>query len=158
MDNKDIIELLLLHDLTELCFIIFNELDSHSFVNCRLVCHIWNDFIKYYFFEQPKGKKCLQMKLSSNFLSETYKPKITLISEIEKVSQVIADEENVCISTKSGSISMYNSHSLKHLWTLKVYDEMIQHCMDTKRIFVVTSDSSRDVGHIFILDRQKGKH
>ena len=34
---------------------------------------------------------------------------------------------------------------------------MVQFCMNKQHVFVATSDSSNDVGHIFILDRRNGQ-
>ena len=51
----DFIGLLLDYDLIEICFKIFSHLDGKSLANCRLVCHMWNSFIDFHFFEKPKG-------------------------------------------------------------------------------------------------------
>ena len=79
MEHEEVINyihLLLLHDLTSLCFQIFNYLDNKTFTNCRLVCHNWKNFIDHYFFELAKGKKCVNQRLSSNFFNEKYGPRI----------------------------------------------------------------------------------
>ena len=51
----DFIGLLLDYDLIEISFKIFSHLDGKSLANCRLVCHTWNSFIDFHFFEKPKG-------------------------------------------------------------------------------------------------------
>ena len=72
----DIIEKLLNHDLTSLCFYIFSHLDSKSFANCRSVCQLWKKYIDYQFYKANVGKKCLQDKLKNNFLNDCYQPKV----------------------------------------------------------------------------------
>ena len=78
----DIIEKLLNHDLTTLCFYIFSSLDSKSFANCRLVCHCWKNYLDYQFYEANVGKKCLQDKLKNNFLNDCYQPKVKLFIDV----------------------------------------------------------------------------
>ena len=65
MEEKivNIIDLLLERDLTDICFQIFNYLDNISFTNSRTVCHTWKNFIDYYFYGTPKGKKYLSLYL-----------------------------------------------------------------------------------------------
>ena len=72
----DIIEKLLNHDLTSLCFYIFSHLDSKSFANSRLVCQHWKKYLDYQFYKANVGKKCLQEKLKNNFLNDCYQPKV----------------------------------------------------------------------------------
>ena len=79
MENNDIIELLLLRDLTRICFQIFQQLDSKTIANSRLVCQVWKAFIDHQFFELPKGKQCLQEKITSNFLNKNYAPRIETV-------------------------------------------------------------------------------
>ena len=108
----NIMDLLLEHDLTDICFQIFNYLDNISFTNSRRVCHIWKNFIDYYFYGTPKGKKYLRQRVISNFFNENYQPKINkrdLISNLTKrkacdkdrVTSIQCDSTSISISTYS---------------------------------------------------------
>ena len=112
------IQLLLNRDLTRLCFQIFNELNSHSITNCRLVCQVWKEFIDYNFYQLPRGKKYLKQKLYSNFFNDEYTPRELHIDVPEPIFDIFADEKAVFISTEAGKVSKYEFHTLKHVWTL----------------------------------------
>ena len=100
-----IIELLLERDLTNLCFQIYNELDSKSLTNCRLVCHSWRNFIDHFFYELPKGKACLQRKLIKNVFGSEYVPTtktMTLDNDEDfgsSIYDIQADKSGICVST-----------------------------------------------------------
>ena len=100
-----IIELLLERDLTNLCFQIYNELDSKSLTNCRLVSHSWKDFIDHFFHELPKGKACLKRKLNENIFDSDYMPvtKTITLDEDEdfgsSIYDIQADKSGICVST-----------------------------------------------------------
>ena len=76
----------------------------------------------------------------------------------ETLKVKLLSNKSVCISTRSGLIFNYELHSLNHLWTLKVSDSVMKHCMNEENIFAVTSDRSKNVGHIFVIDRLLGIH
>ena len=128
--TENIFDLLLNRDLTELCYDVFENLNSESLTNCRLVCHQWKDFIDYHFYKLPKGQKCLQKKLTSNILNENYEAKIKTVKHKEELFAIVADEDGVCISTMAGSVSSYKLKTLEHIWTLKLCHFMVQHCMN----------------------------
>ena len=134
----DLIRFLLYYDLIELCFKIFNQLEAKSLTNCRLVSSHWKNFIDYQFNEMPKGRNSLRQKLLSNIFDENYKPGIKHLP-IEQPFHLVSDTKSICISNKSGSISNYNFHSLEHIWTVKVCDRSVLHCMNSDKVFVVTS-------------------
>ena len=103
-----IIELLLQRDMTNLCFQIYDELDSKSLTNCRLVCHSWRNFIDHFFYELPKGKACLKRKLYRNFFDDDYVPTtktITLDDDDEddgsSIYDIQADKSGICVSTST---------------------------------------------------------
>ena len=83
--TENIFDLLLNRDLTGLCYDIFENLNSESLTNCRLVCHQWKEFIDYHFYKLPKGKKCLQNKLTSNILNKNYEAKIKTVQHKEEL-------------------------------------------------------------------------
>ena len=80
----------------------------------------------------------MRQKLLSNIFDEDYKPEIKTLN-IEQPFHLVSDAKSVCVSNKSGSISNYNFHSLEHIWTVKVCDRSVLHCMNSDNVFVVTS-------------------
>ena len=154
----DLIKHLLEYDLIEIIYNIFSHLDGKSLTNCRVVCQDWKQFIDYQFNEFPKGQKCLQQKLITNLLDDTYEPKEITVHFIEEIYCIQADKDSVCVSTKFGNVSNYKFHTLEHLWTSKVCDQISQICMNTDRVFVGTSDTNCNYeGNIFIIDRATGQ-
>ena len=155
MENHDIIERLLLRDLTRLCFQIFQQMDSKTFANSRLVCQIWRTFIDHQFFELPKGKQCLQEKITSNYLNKNYAPRIETVVCETSLFDIQTDDKGICVSTTNGSVSNFElCGKMKLLWQIQLCDESIQLCMNKEKVFVVTSNA---IGHIFIINRTDGK-
>ena len=154
MENNDIIELLLLRDLTRICFQIFQQLDSKTFANSRLVCQVWKAFIDHQFFELPKGKQCLQEKITSNFLNKNYAPRIETVLCETSLFDVQADSLGICVTTMNGSVFNFElCGTMKLLWKIQLCDESLQLCMSKEKVFVVTSNA---IGHIFIINRTDG--
>ena len=139
MDSKDFIQLLLNCDLTGICFDIFSHLDSKSFANCRLVNQQWKNFIDYYFFNLPKGRNWIKKTIAENVLDENYQHKTDILEHEDKLFALVADEDSVCVTTYSGKVFNYELFSFKNLWTLKLCDDTVQHCMDKEKVYVVSS-------------------
>ena len=125
-DQINIINSLLDYDLTRICFKIFCNLDSLSLSNCRLVCHQWRDFIDYNFFNLPRGIEWTRSKIIKNALNKDFTPKETFANHEEEMYGIEADQNGVCITTYSGSISYYEPRTLKHKWTMKVFTALVQ--------------------------------
>jgi len=151
-NSENIIDSLLERDLTFLCFQIFNELDSQSLTNCRLVCHSWKCFIDYQFFSLPKGQKCIQSKLTANLLNKDFVPRTITKEHKEELFSVMADKSIISVTTTSGTVTQYDFESLEEQWNLKLSNGVVQHCMNAKYIFVVDCE----FGNIFIVDRKHG--
>lgn len=137
--ETDIIELLLQRDLTELCYQIFQHLDSKNIANSRLVCHLWRNFIDFQFFELPKGKSCIKQKLIANILNEDFEPKVNQVTLSNEIFDIQVDRNSVVVALKSGDISSFDFDSLKSQWSKKICDSHLQICMNQSRIFAVTS-------------------
>ena len=137
--ETDIIELLLQRDLTELCYQIFQNLDSKNIANSRLVCPLWRNFIDYQFFELPKGKSCIKQKLIANILDEDFEPKVNQVTLSNEIFDIQVDKNSVVVALKSGDISSFDFDSLKSQWSKKICDSHLQICMNQFRVFAVTS-------------------
>ena len=151
----NIIELLLNRDCTRLCFQIYNELDSTSLANCRLVCQDWKIFIDHHFYQLSRGRRCLQQKLTSNFLNPNYHPKVTEIAVSNRIFDIQADVDGIFVATENGEVTKHDFHSLNQIWSLNVGfpDECLQLSIDKERVYAVTSNA---VGHVFIINRAEG--
>ena len=67
-----------------------------------------------------------------------------------KLFSIIADKSGNSVTTTRGTVTQYDFESLEEKWDLNISNGVIQHCMNSKHIFVVDSD----FGHIFIVDRK----
>ena len=157
-DQINIINSLLNYDLTNICFTILANLDSLTLSNCRLVCHQWRDFIDYNFFNLPRGIEWTRTKIVENALNKDFIPKETIANHEEEMYGIEADQDGVCVSTYSGSISYYEPRTLNHKWTTKLFTALLQHHMTELRVYAVCSDFDDEFtdSHLFILDRKNG--
>ena len=151
----NIIELLLNRDCTRLCFQIYCELDSTSLANCRLVCQDWKIFIDHHFYQLTGGRRCLQQKLTSNFLNPNYHPRVTEIAVSNPIFDIQADVDGIFVATENGVVTKHDFHSLNQIWSLNVGfpDECLQLSIDKERVYAVTSNV---VGHVIIINRAEG--
>ena len=143
--KEDIIELLLKRNLIEVVFDIFKNLDNVTFVNCKLVCKMWNQFIDFHFHETKKGRTVIQTKLKTNFFQASYLPRMSsrvLISNMasrrqnrDSISGIQMDKFSISVSKWSGSLSNYDFKTLKHLWTVKICEFAIRHYLTSEKIF-----------------------
>ena len=143
--KQDIIELLLKRNLIEVVFDIFENLDNVTFVNCKLVCKKWNQFIDFHFHETKKGRNVIQTKLRTNFLQASYLPRLNsrvLISNLasrrqnrDSISGIQMDKFSISVSKWSGNLSNYDFQSMKHLWTVKICEFAIRHYLTSDKIF-----------------------
>ena len=146
--REDIIELLLKRNLIEVVFDIFEYLDNVTFINCKLVCKKWNQFIEFYFHETKKGRNVIQTKLRRNFFQASYLPRLNsriLISNLasrrhnrDSISGIQMDKFSISVSKWSGSLSNYAFQTLKHLWTVKICEFAIRHYLTSDKIFAGT--------------------
>ena len=180
MESKqDIIEHLLNHNLTEICFQIFCQLDSKTFANCRLVNSIWRNYIDNYFREISKGKKWMDQKLYSNFMNPNFQPTIMNTPIKEEISILKVDKFGIITLACSGNVFCYELYSLELTWWIwldiwknsskKVPQEEVPSflpmyqsvqrfpsqgsnlCLNNVRIFIANR-----TGHLIILDRSNG--
>ena len=113
-DQFNVINSLLNQDLTRICFDIFCHLDTLSLSNSRLVCQQWKDFIDYNFFDLPRGQKWIRSKIVENILNKDYFAKETIVNHDEEMYGIEADQNGICVTTYTGSISYYESRTLTH--------------------------------------------
>ena len=182
MESKqDIIEHLLNHNLTEICFQIFCQLDSRTFANCRLVNSTWKNYIDNFFRESAKGKKWMDQKLYSNFMNPNFQPTIMNTPIKEEIAILKVDQFGIITLACSGTVFCYELYSLELKWWVsflefwkhsskKVPQEVVPSflpmyrsiqrfpsqgsnlCMNNDRIFIANR-----IGHLMILNRSNGE-
>jgi hypothetical protein len=146
------------------------------------VCKFWRDFIDYNFYELSRGRKWVlnnvkaiyhinsrtpdfvRNKIFSNVLSDEYEPLKKIIEPKNDTTagrrtrrglfHIEADEKSVCASSYCGCISNYKTHTLEHLWSLKIGDGSVQHYMTATKVFAVLGNGTE--GNVFVVDRTNG--
>ena len=156
-DGKlDIIQELLNLNQKDVCFKIFEMLDSQSFENCKLVSNYWKEFIEEDIF--------ISKKLTSNFFNDNFSPKIDkfILQAESEVKEIIMDEKNIFVSFKSLNrkteiINAYDSNSLQLIWRHETgrghHEGRFTLCMNMDRVFAanIGNVSHRVDGFLYMI-------
>ena len=110
-------------------------------------------------------------RIISNILNDDYEPTKTIIPQredtmivgdqlndqdymVQGLFHIEADDKSVCVSTSAGHLCNFENHTFEHLWTLRIGKGLLQHYMNHKKVFAVTTNG--EVGHVFVIDRDNG--
>ena len=130
---SDLIGSMIKRNLISECFDIFDYLDSEYFLNCRLVCKLWNAFIDNHFYNEITGKKYLKRKLNRNFFSKDYIPReikvdvdviitgyLNQYDEVGQLRSLSADEYGIILFTTNKDVICFEPLCLREVWRTKI--------------------------------------